>query len=92
MPAFHRHHFRTKRHPVVRDQPVRRALSTVRGSDVVSEWQLEWPTNQSKDASRQFDYDVIADVIIHLCYTIREGGGLLRNGAVANLRVPTGIV
>ena len=35
---------------------------------------------------RQFDYDTISDVILHLRYTAREGGGLLRNGAVANLK------
>ena len=35
---------------------------------------------------RQFDYDTISDVILHLRYTAREAGGLLRNGAVANLK------
>ena len=49
-------------------------------SGVVSEWQLELPADV-----RQFDYDTISDVILHLRYTAREGGGLLRNGAVANL-------
>jgi receptor-binding and translocation channel-forming TcA subunit of Tc toxin len=49
------------------------------GSGVISEWQLELP-----DDVRQFDYDSIADVILHIRYTAREGGGLLRNGAVAN--------
>jgi hypothetical protein len=34
---------------------------------------------------RQFDYDTISDVVLHLRYTAREGGGLLRNGAVTNL-------
>jgi hypothetical protein len=51
------------------------------GSGVVSEWQLELPADV-----RQFDYDTIADVILHLRYTAREGGGLLRNGAVTNLK------
>ena len=54
-------------------------------SGVVSEWQLELPADPSKDQPRQFDYDTIADVILHIRYTAREGGGLLRNGAVANL-------
>ncbi|MEJ7870615.1 MAG: hypothetical protein WKF67_00015 [Rubrobacteraceae bacterium] len=49
-------------------------------SGVVSEWQLELPADV-----RQFDYDTISDVILHLRYTAREGGSLLRNGAVANL-------
>ncbi|MBC7822247.1 MAG: insecticidal toxin protein, partial [Planctomycetaceae bacterium] len=50
------------------------------GSGVVSEWQLQLPAE-----IRQFDYNTIADVIVHLRYTAREGGGLLRNEAVANL-------
>src|SRR5262249_8071213 len=55
------------------------------GSGVVSEWQLELPANPSKNEPRQFDYETISDVILHLRYTAREGGGLLRNGAIANL-------
>ena len=51
------------------------------GSGVVSEWQLELPAEV-----RQFDYDTISDVILHLRYTAREGGGLLRKGAVADLK------
>lgn len=54
-------------------------------SGVISEWQLELPANPSKNEPRQFDYDTISDVILHIRYTAREGGGLLRNGAVANL-------
>ncbi len=50
-------------------------------SGVISEWQLELPADV-----RQFDYDTISDVILHIRYTAREGGGLLRNGAVANLQ------
>jgi hypothetical protein len=50
------------------------------GSGVISEWQLELPADV-----RQFDYDTISDIILHLRYTAREGGGLLRNGAVENL-------
>ena len=50
------------------------------GSGVVSEWQLELPAG-----ARQFNYDTIPDVLLHLRYTAREGGGLLRNAAVANL-------
>jgi Tc toxin complex TcA C-terminal TcB-binding domain/Concanavalin A-like lectin/glucanases superfamily len=50
-------------------------------SGVISEWQLELP-----DEMRQFNYDTISDVILHLRYTAREGGGMLRHGAVANLK------
>ncbi|MGH9960057.1 MAG: hypothetical protein ACREBC_23530 [Pyrinomonadaceae bacterium] len=56
------------------------------GSGIVSEWQLELPANPIKNDPSQFDYDTIADVILHLRYTAREGGGLLRNGAVVNLK------
>jgi hypothetical protein len=46
----------------------------------ISEWQLDLP----KDV-RGFDYSTIADVILHIRYTARPGGGMLENGAVANL-------
>ncbi|MEQ1742475.1 MAG: neuraminidase-like domain-containing protein [Candidatus Nitrotoga sp.] len=49
-------------------------------SGAISEWQLELPADV-----RQFDYNTISDVILHIRYTAREGGELLRNGAVANL-------
>ena len=56
------------------------------GSGVVSEWQLELPADPSKNDPRQFDYESISDVILHLRYTAREGGGLLRKGAVGELK------
>jgi hypothetical protein len=56
------------------------------GSGVISEWQLELPANPSKNDPCQFDYDTISDVILHLRYTAREGGMLLRNGAIANVK------
>jgi len=54
-------------------------------SGVVSEWKLELPANPSKNDPRQFDYDTISDVILHIRYTAREGGGLLRKEAVKNV-------
>ena len=54
-------------------------------SGVISEWQLELPANPSKGEPAQFDYDTISDVILHLRYTAREGGGLLRNAAMTEL-------
>jgi hypothetical protein len=39
------------------------------GAGAISSWRLELPAN-----FRQFDYDTIADVILHLNYTAREGG------------------
>ena len=55
-------------------------------SGVISEWQLQLPANPSKGEPCQFDYDTISDVILHLRYTAREGGGLLRNRAIAHLK------
>ena len=45
-------------------------------SGVISEWQLELPANRAMRG--QFDYDTISDVILHVRYTAREGGALLR--------------
>lgn len=56
------------------------------GSGVVSEWQLQLPANPSNNDPLQFDYNTISDVILHIRYTAREAGGLLKNGAIANLK------
>lgn len=56
------------------------------GSGVISEWQLELPNEV-----RQFDYDTITDVILHLRYTAREGGEILRRGANLNLESKIGL-
>jgi hypothetical protein len=45
------------------------------GAGVESTWRLELPSQ-----FRQFDYNTIADVVLHLRYTAREGGALLRHG------------
>jgi Tc toxin complex TcA C-terminal TcB-binding domain len=50
------------------------------GAGACSAWRLELPA-----VFRQFDYDTIADVILHLRYTAREGGSSLRNAAVTDL-------
>jgi hypothetical protein len=55
-------------------------------SGAISEWQLQLPADPSKNEPVQFDYSTISDVILHVRYTAREGGGLLRNGAVAQLK------
>jgi Tc toxin complex TcA C-terminal TcB-binding domain len=54
-------------------------------SGVISEWQLELPANPSKGDPCQFDYQTISDVILHIRYTAREGGELLRSEAVKEL-------
>lgn len=55
-------------------------------SGVIGEWQLQLPADPSKKDPAQFDYDTISDVVLHIRYTAREGGGLLRNGAIAHIK------
>lgn len=55
-------------------------------SGVISEWQLELPADPSQGDPAQFDYNTISDVILHIRYTAREGGNILRNAAVAHLK------
>jgi hypothetical protein len=50
------------------------------GQGAISTWRIQLPTQ-----FKPFDYDTISDVILHLRYTAREGGGLLRQQAVAEL-------
>ncbi|GGP94038.1 Tc toxin subunit A-related protein [Streptomyces melanogenes] len=51
------------------------------GTGAISEWQLSLPTD-----FRQFDYETISDVVLHLRYTAREGGTNLAQTAVRELR------
>jgi hypothetical protein len=46
-----------------------------------SQWQLTLPSDV-----QQFDFDTIADVILHVRYTSREGGDALKAAAVSNLQ------
>lgn len=46
-----------------------------------SQWQLTLPSDV-----RQFDFDTITDVIIHVRYTAREGGAVLKAASVQNLQ------
>lgn len=50
------------------------------GQGAISTWRIELPTH-----FKPFDYDTISDVVLHLRYTAREGGALLRQHAVAEL-------
>lgn len=50
------------------------------GAGAESVWMLELPAD-----FRQFDYNSISDVILHMRYTARQGGQTLRGGAVGNL-------
>ena len=51
------------------------------GAGAVSSWRLELPQE-----IRQFDYNTIADVILHVKYTAREGGSTLRGLAETALK------
>lgn len=53
-------------------------------SGVESEWQISLPGRLNE--IHQFNYDTITDVIIHMRYTAREGGELLRAAAMKNLK------
>ncbi|HEX2740960.1 MAG TPA: hypothetical protein VHM69_10975, partial [Rubrobacter sp.] len=50
------------------------------GAGAISEWRLELPKE-----FRQFDYDTISDVVLHLRYTAREGGDRLKQQAISEL-------
>lgn len=50
------------------------------GAGAISSWRLELP-----DDYRQFDYDTISDVIVHVSYTAREGGEVLKAAAKGNI-------
>jgi hypothetical protein len=51
------------------------------GAGAISTWKLELPAE-----FRQFDYNTISDVILHMRYTARQAGGLLGHGAVAAIQ------
>ncbi|HLZ85731.1 MAG TPA: hypothetical protein VKQ52_00770, partial [Puia sp.] len=51
------------------------------GSGAISLWRLQLPS-----AIRQFDYDTISDVIVHVKYTAREGGDALSLAASTNIK------
>jgi hypothetical protein len=46
-----------------------------------SQWQLTLPADVP-----QFDFDTITDVVLHIRYTAREGGDVLKAAAVSNLQ------
>ena len=46
-----------------------------------SVWQLTLPSDV-----RQFDYDTITDVVLHIRYTAREAGDAFKTAAIQNLR------
>ena len=53
------------------------------GAGAASTWQIELVADRGL---RQFDYDTLTDVILHLRYTAREDAGQFRDAAVAHLQ------
>lgn len=51
------------------------------GSGAESTWRLELPSE-----FRQFDYNTISDIVMHVRYTARQGGNQLRTAAISNLQ------
>ncbi|MER9203435.1 neuraminidase-like domain-containing protein [Mesorhizobium sp. M0933] len=51
------------------------------GAGAISRWRIELPRT-----FRQFNYDTISDVVLHIRYTARSGGAPLREAAVASLK------
>lgn len=52
------------------------------GAGAISTWKLELTDTK---ALRQFDYDSISDVVMHMKYTAREDAGTFKSGAVGHL-------
>lgn len=59
------------------------------GAGVISDWTIDLFNDPNRAdfgrSLRQFDYSTISDAIIHVRYTAREAGGLLREHAISNL-------
>jgi Tc toxin complex TcA C-terminal TcB-binding domain/Neuraminidase-like domain len=51
------------------------------GTGAISNWRLEFPS-----ATKQFDFNTIADVVMHVKYTARDGGDALKNAANAYIK------
>jgi hypothetical protein len=51
------------------------------GAGAISTWRLSLPSD-----FRQFDYDTISDVVLHLRYTARDAGTVLKSAALSHLK------
>jgi hypothetical protein len=58
------------------------------GAGAISTWSIELMTHSEEDTRmlRQFNYDTISDVIIHLKYTAREDAGIFKKEAIKHLK------
>ncbi len=57
------------------------------GTGAISSWKLELPTEV-----RQFDYNTISDVVLHLKYTASDGGSLLKDASNGEIRNQLNII
>ena len=55
---------------------------------VISRWKLRLPADPRTDFL-QFDYDTISDVVLHVRYTARDGGDILRKAALEAVKQET---
>jgi hypothetical protein len=55
-------------------------------SGAISTWQLRLPADPRKNDPQAFDYATIADIILHVRLTAREGGKPLRDAAMEALK------
>ena len=55
------------------------------GAGAISRWRLELSGNWPQGQWPQFDVHTIADVILHLRYTARDGGETLKKAAIGHL-------
>ncbi len=61
------------------------------GAGIISDWTIDLFNDTRSDSDfgkslRQFDFSTISDAIIHVRYTAREAGGLLKDHAITNLK------
>ncbi|MBN1130038.1 MAG: hypothetical protein JXA71_13690 [Chitinispirillaceae bacterium] len=56
------------------------------GKGAVGEWHIELPADPSRKDPALFDYDTIADVVLHLQYTARPGGQPVKRKAMENIK------
>ncbi|MGI0487705.1 neuraminidase-like domain-containing protein [Pantanalinema rosaneae CENA516] len=59
------------------------------GAGAISRWRFELPwrlVNGRPQGFQQFDYQTISDVILHIRYTAREGGSVLREAATRTVQ------
>jgi hypothetical protein len=58
------------------DDPADQRLRPFEGAGAIGDWRAELPT-----AMPAFDYGTISDLVLHVRYTARNGGDLVRNAA-----------